>query len=148
MPLVQNPLQPVALSASYGAGHAPNGFAHQDSITPLPRTRGGLPPRALKRVHEYIEAHLEENIGIQILANIVGLSMFHFARAFKQSKGLTPHDYLIECRVRRAQDLLANTNLSLSEIAMAAGFADQSHCTRRFRERVGVTPSDYRWSMR
>ena len=112
------------------------------------RIRGGLPPRALKRVREYIEDHLEETISIEALARIVGLSMYHFARAFKQSEGLTPHDYLLQCRVRRAQELLANTDLPLSEIALASGFSDQSHCARRFRERVGITPSSYRWSMR
>ena len=110
--------------------------------------RGGLPPRALRRVREYIEAHLEQTISIEALAGIVGLSKYHFARAFKQSEGLTPHDYLLQCRVRRAQELLANTDLPLSEIALASGFSDQSHCARRFRERVGVTPSSYRWSMR
>jgi transcriptional regulator GlxA family with amidase domain len=112
------------------------------------RIRGGLPPRALRRVREFIEAHLEQNISIQALATIAGLSMYHFARAFKQSEGMTPHDYLVQCRVRRAQDLLAGTDLPLSEIALASGFADQSHCARRFREHVGVTPSSYRWSMR
>ena len=85
-----------------------------------PRIRGGLPPRALRRVREYIEAHLEETISIDALAGIVGLSKYHFARAFKQSEGLTPHDYLLQCRVRRAQELLANTDLPLSEIALAA----------------------------
>ena len=113
-----------------------------------PRIRGGLPPRALRRVREYIEAHLEETISIDALAGIVGLSKYHFARAFKQSEGLTPHDYLLQCRVRRAQELLANTDLPLSEIALASGFSDQSHCARRFRERVGITPGRYRWSMR
>ena len=98
-----------------------------------PRIRGGLPPRALRRVREYIEDHLEETISIEALAGIVGLSMYHFARAFKQSEGLTPHDYLVRCRVRRAQDLLASTDLPLSEIALASGFSDQSHCARRFR---------------
>jgi transcriptional regulator GlxA family with amidase domain len=112
------------------------------------RIRGGLPPRALRRVREFIEAHLEQNISIHALATIAGLSMYHFARAFKQSEGMTPHDYLVQCRVRRAQDLLAATDLPLSEIALASGFADQSHCARRFREHVGVTPSSYRWSMR
>jgi len=99
-------------------------------------------------VREFIEAHLEQNISIQALAATAGLSMFHFARAFKQSEGMTPHDYLVQCRVRRARDLLAATDLPLSEIALAAGFADQSHCARRFREHVGVTPSSYRWSLR
>jgi len=113
-----------------------------------PRIRGGLPPRALRRVREYIEDHLEETISIEALAGIVGLSMYHFARAFKQSEGLTPHDYLVQRRVRRAQELLASTDLPLSEIALASGFSDQSHCARRFREHVGITPSSYRWSMR
>ncbi len=113
-----------------------------------PRIRGGLPPRALRRVREFVEAHLEENISIQALASIAGLSMYHFARAFKQSEGMTPHEYLIQCRVRRAKDLLAATDLPLSEIALASGFSDQSHCARRFREHVGVTPSSYRWSTR
>jgi transcriptional regulator GlxA family with amidase domain len=113
-----------------------------------PRIRGGLPPRALRRVREYIENHLEETISIEALARIVGLSMYHFARAFKQSEGLTPHDYLLRRRVRRAQELLASTDLPLSEIALASGFSDQSHCARRFREHVGITPSSYRWSMR
>src|SRR6516165_7954355 len=105
-----------------------------------PRIRGGMPPRALRRVREYIEAHLEETISIEALAGIGRLSKYHFARAFKQSEGLTPHDYLLQCRVRRAQELLANTDLPLSEIALASGFSDQSHCARRFRERVGITP--------
>jgi transcriptional regulator GlxA family with amidase domain len=112
------------------------------------RIRGGLPPRALQRVREYIDAHLENTISIQALAAIVGLSMYHFARAFKQSAGMTPHDYLVARRVKRAQELLVDTDLPLSEIALASGFADQSHCARRFRERVGVSPSSYRWAMR
>ena len=119
------------------------------TVVPLrSRIRGGLPPRALRRVREFIKAHLEANISIRVLANIAGLSMYHFARAFKQSEGMTPHEYLVKCRVQRAKDLLAGTDLPLSEIALAAGFADQSHCARRFREQVGVTPSSYRWSLR
>ena len=113
-----------------------------------PRIRGGLPPRALRRVRDFIETHLEETISIQALADIAGLSMFHFARAFKQSEGVTPHEYLVHCRVRRAKDLLTGSKLPLSEIALASGFSDQSHLARRFREHVGVTPSSYRWSTR
>ena len=112
------------------------------------RSRGGLPPGALRRVREYVEVHLEKNISLQMLASTAGLSMSHFARAFKQSQGVPPHEYLVRCRVRRVQELLATTDLPLSEIARASGFSDQSHCTRRFREQVGITPSGYRWSMR
>jgi len=129
--------------AAQGPGVTSQGVAVQ-----LRLHRGGLPPRALQRVREFIEAHLEENISIQTLADIAGLSMCHFARAFKQSEGMTPLDYLVQCRVRRAQELLARTDLPLSQIAIAVGFADQSHCARRFREHVGLTPSRYRWSMR
>ena len=113
-----------------------------------PRIRGGLPPRALRKVREFIEANIDQKIGIDALARAVGLSMFHFARAFKQSEGVTPHGYLVRRRVSRAKELLAGTDLPLSEIAVAVGFSDQSHCARRFREHVGVCPRDYRWSMR
>src|SRR6516162_5663050 len=64
--------------------------------SPAP-VRGGLPPRALQRVRQYVDAHLNEKISVQSLANIAGLSLYHFARAFKQSEGLTPHDYLVQC---------------------------------------------------
>ncbi len=110
--------------------------------------RGGLSPRALRRVREYVSAHLDENISIKALASMVGLSRFHFSRAFKQSAGVTPQRYLLMCRVKRVQELLATTELPLSQIALGAGFADQSHCSRRFHELVGVTPRRYRWLTR
>ena len=116
-------------------------------LTGIP-SRGGLPPRVLRRVREYIAAHLQKNISIRMLADVAGLSMFHFARTFKQSEGVTPHRFLLQSRLRRVQELLANTELPLSQIAIAAGFSDQSHCARRFREFVGVTPRRYRWSTR
>ena len=138
------PQQPLSGHLALSA----TGVAASTVVQLRPRIRGGLPPRALRRVREFIEAHLEENISIQALASVAGLSMYHFARAFKQSEGMAPHEYLIQCRVQRAKDLLAETDLPLSEIALASGFSDQSHCARRFREHVGVTPSSYRWSTR
>jgi transcriptional regulator GlxA family with amidase domain len=110
--------------------------------------RGGLTPRAHRRVREHIEAHLDHRISIQDLAGIAGLSMHHFARAFKQSEGVSPHNYLLQRRIQRARALLASTDVAISVIAVACGFSDQSHCSRRFKERVGVTPRRYRWSMR
>jgi AraC-like DNA-binding protein len=112
------------------------------------RARGGLPPGVLRRVRDYIETHLAENIGLETLAATADLSMFHFARAFKQSQGMTPHAYLLQRRIERAQELLTGTELPLSVIALATGFSDQSHLARQFRERVGMAPSAFRWSKR
>jgi AraC family transcriptional regulator len=110
--------------------------------------RGGLPPSVLRRVREYIEAHLEKNVSLEVLAGVAGLSTSYFARAFKQSEGVAPHDYLMRRRVHRALELLAGTDLPLSAIAHASGFSDQSHFARRFRQHSGVTPSRYRWLTR
>ena len=112
------------------------------------RIRGGIPPMTLRRVCDYIEAHLEENISNAMLAAIAGVSIFHFVREFKQSEGLSPHKYVMRRRVERSMELLAGTDLPLVKIAAAAGFSDQSHLARRFREYAGVCPRDYRWSTR
>ncbi|MDH2385515.1 AraC family transcriptional regulator [Bradyrhizobium sp. CER78] len=109
--------------------------------------RGGIPPRVLRRIREYIDANIEQRISVETLARLADLSVCYFVRAFKQSVGLTPHDYVIRRRVERTMKLLSDTNLSLSEIALAAGFADQSHCARRFRQHVGMSPRDFRWSI-
>jgi len=115
---------------------------------PAVRTRGGLSPATLRRVCEYVDTHLDEKISIDDLAEVAGLSSFHFARAFKHSQGVSPHAYIVQRRIERTLQLLAETDLPLSEIALATGFADQSHCARRFREHTGVRPRDYRWSTR
>jgi len=121
--------------------------ADRTDIRPTGFTRGGLPPRVLRRVREYIDAHIEKRIGVEVLANLANLSVCYFVRAFKQSVGVTPHDYLIRRRVERTMELLSDTDMPLSQIALAAGFADQSHCARRFRQHVGMSPRDYRWSI-
>ncbi|MCC8954184.1 helix-turn-helix transcriptional regulator [Bradyrhizobium sp. Pear77] len=109
--------------------------------------RGGLPPRVLRRIRDHVDANIEQRISVEALARLANLSVCYFVRAFKRSVGLTPHDYLIRRRVERTMEMLSHTNLSLSEIALAAGFADQSHCARRFRQHVGMSPRDYRWSI-
>ena len=113
----------------------------------IPHNRGGLSPKTLRRVQDHIAANLGQKVTNQALAEVAKLSPSHFARAFKDSQGVAPHRYILECRVKRTQELLA-TDLSLSEIAVEVGFSDQSHLTRWFREFVGVTPGSYRWSMR
>lgn len=104
-------------------------------------SRGGLPPGRTHRICEYIESHLHENVALDALAEIAGLSVHHFARAFRQSVGIPPHGYLVQRRVERARHLLRKTDLPLSEIALAAGFSDQSHFARHFRRLTGTSPS-------
>jgi AraC-like DNA-binding protein len=119
----------------------------RQQATPSP-ARGGLPPAAMRRVREHVEAHLSESMDLAELAAIAGLSVYHFARAFKQTAGVAPHHYLVHRRVERAQEMLARSGLPLSEIALAAGFSDQSHLARHFRQRLGMTPGQFRWSHR
>jgi AraC-like DNA-binding protein len=120
-------------------------FRRPQSSTP---SVGGLTPRSLQRIREYIEVHLTENIELEALADIAGLSKWHFARAFKQSVGTPPHCYVIQRRLELARELLAETDLSLAQIALQSGFSDQSHFSRRFRMFFGATPRSFRWSKR
>jgi len=123
-------------------------LASLPSLAPAPQARGGLPPAAMSRVRGYIEAHLNDSIELVQLSAVAGLSVFHFARQFKQSAGVTPHYYLVGRRIERAKELLAGTDLSLSEIAFATGFSDQSHLTRHFRQMIGMAPGQFRRSLR
>ena len=141
-------LAPIATAPRPAAPTPLGAPGHIALPSPVAPRRGGLPPNARRRVLEYVALHLEEKVTIECLARIADLSPFHFARAFKQSIGVAPHDYLIRLRVKRVMELLAETDLTVSAIAHEVGFSDQSHCARRFREYVGVSPADYRWSMR
>ena len=115
------------------------------SSAPGGHIRGGLPPRTVRRISEYIDNNIEQRITVEVLANLASLSVSYFVRAFKQSTGVTPHDYLMRRRVQLTIQLLADTGMSLSAIAHAAGFVDHSHFARRFRHHVGMSPRDYRW---
>jgi len=115
---------------------------------PLVPSRGGLPPVLTQRICEHIESHLEQKIGLEALAAMAGLSTHHFARAFHQSVGMPPHSYLLSRRLDRAERMLRETQLPLSEIAIATGFSDQSHLARHFRRRTGMSPRLARWKDR
>jgi AraC-like DNA-binding protein len=124
------------------------GSINVSTLPPAPQAWGGLSPGAMRRVREYVEVHLGESIDLSILAGVAGLSVHHFARQFKQSTGMTPHVYLTQKRVERAQEMLAQTDLPLAEIAFAVGFFDQGHLARHFRHLLGKTPREFRWSQR
>jgi AraC family transcriptional regulator len=106
--------------------------------------RGGLAGWQKKKVSDYIEDHLDEEIPLQQLADIAQLSRYHFARAFKQSFGAPPHRYHMSRRMERAKSLLQVRARSVTEVGMMLGFAETSSFTTSFRRSVGVTPSDYR----
>ena len=110
--------------------------------------RGGLPARVVRRVREHIEGNIDRQMQVAALAELANLSVCYFARAFKQSVGFTPHDYLIRRRLERTKQLLLGSNMPISEIALAVGFSDQSHCSRRFRQYVGTSPREYRRAAR
>jgi AraC-like DNA-binding protein len=113
------------------------------SIAPPPVT-GGLSSGALRRVRAYVDAHLGSAIEVRTLSGIAGLSLWHFARSFKTSVGMTPRAYLLLRRVEHARDLLTQSDLPLAQIALASGFCDQSHFSRSFRQHVGVSPLAFR----
>jgi AraC family transcriptional regulator len=110
-----------------------------------PQPRGGLPRRRLRAALEYIEEHLDTEIALEDLSAVVHLSAYHFARLFKASTGLPPHQYVITRRVERAKRLLrGGDDLSLAQVAARVGFWDQGHFTRHFKRLVGVTPGRFR----
>ncbi len=102
--------------------------------------RSGLPPASLARVLDFIEAHLGDPLTLERLAGVAGFSPSHFTSLFRRATGLAPHQFLMERRVERARVLLSGTRLPISEVAVLAGFADQSHLTRTFKRLAGVTP--------
>jgi AraC family transcriptional regulator len=109
--------------------------------------RGGLASWQQRVVTEYIEAHLAEPISLATLADLAGLSTYHFCRAFKQSFGLPPHRYHTSRRIEHAKNLLAKHALSVTDIGMSVGFAETSSFTAAFRKATGVTPSAYHRSL-
>jgi AraC family transcriptional regulator len=120
------------------------------NIIPLsmPVTRGGLAPWQLRRTKEMMCSRLDQAVPLAELARAVNLSPGHFVRAFKQSTGQPPHRWLVEQRIEKAKQLLVNTSLSLAEIALACGFADQSHFGRVFSRVTHTSPGAWRRYLR
>lgn len=112
---------------------------------PVAVERADPSPAWLGRVVDHVEARLgEDGLSLAAMAAVAGLSPFHFSRAFKRATGVAPHRFVIRRRIARAKALLARPDVSLVEIAYAAGFANQAHFTTLFRLETGVTPLQYR----
>lgn len=106
--------------------------------------RGGLTPRQLSRVEQYIAGNISKEVSLMELANLAGLSRFHFIRAFKKSTGLAPYQFVIAKRVESAKQLLSKGQLSISEVTTAVGFNNSLQLNRAFRRLVGIAPIAYR----
>jgi AraC family transcriptional regulator len=110
----------------------------------LDQYKGGLSGTQLRRVLEYIDESLNQDLNGNSIAKVADLSKYHFGKAFRQSTGVSLHSYVLSRRLRRGQVLLAKSDLPLAAIAEAAGFSSQSHFTSVFSTRIGIPPGSYR----
>jgi AraC family transcriptional regulator len=104
----------------------------------------GLSRPALRRLVDYIEAHLGDDLSLDAMATEVGLSLFYLSRVFKDALGQSPHQYVLGRRVERAKELLRDTAEPIADVALSVGFSSQSHLSNWFRRVVGVSPGAYR----
>jgi AraC family transcriptional regulator len=114
--------------------------------SPQRSTGGGLSPRVQRLIKDFLREHdgLDQKVTPQLLADLVGVSRFHFTRAFKVSFGLPPHKYLLNLRLRKAADLLRDTRLPITDIALDVGFSCSSEFARAFKEAMEYTPREFR----
>ena len=146
LPVFDTPHRVSLLFADYVSlalgSHVAQAYGGMKSVVAL--RQGGLAAWQERRAKELISANLEGNLSTGDLARECSLSAGHFARAFRRSTGLSPHQWLVWCRVEKAQGLLRDGGLSLAEIARACGFADQSHFTRAYTRLRGISPGAWR----
>jgi AraC-like DNA-binding protein len=132
-----------AAEAAYGPP-APKSMERLPPARPVLYARGGLSGWQRQRVAEFIEANLAKTVRLAQLADLVALSPYHFARAFKVSFGVPPLRYHLERRMLRAKELLLAPDSSVTAVALAVGFAETGSFSAAFRRLSGVAPSRYR----
>ncbi len=104
----------------------------------------GLPKYKLRQAIAYIHEHLSEEISLEALAAYLNMSQYYFSHLFKQSLGISPYQYVLRQRVDKAKQLLKRRKLTLTDVALECGFANQTHFTKHFRKLTGITPRAYR----
>jgi AraC family transcriptional regulator len=120
---------------------------YTDAAADAGEFRGGLPIRQLRKVEDFINERLGEEIPTEKLAQLVELSPFHFSRVFKQTTGMSPLQFVTRERITRAQQLIRETSRSLIEIALEVGYTSPSHFAQVFRRVVGVTLTEFRGAL-
>lgn len=118
--------------------------AHTGVPTSFEPTMGGLAPHTLRRAIERLRSDSDADVSLAALASDVGLSRFHFCRAFKESTGLSPHAWLRQHRLEQAMNMLRDTDTSIVSVAAQLGYASQTAFTAAFKKLTGETPSDWR----
>jgi AraC family transcriptional regulator len=131
-------LQSLAISLSIHLG-----TQYQASGTSIYAPRGKLSSLQLQRVLEYCNASLHEDFGVDDLAAQVHLSAFHFSRLFKNTLSLAPHQFVLQLKIERAQQLIKRKTGSLSQIAYQLGFTDPAHFSNTFKKVTGLSPTQY-----
>lgn len=118
--------------------------AHGNLRKPLRTHKRGLAPHQLRRVTSFLIEHLDQDLTLLQLAAVAGLSAAYFSQLFRQSTGVSPHQFLMQVRIDRARELLRNPGSRILDVAIACGFQTQQHFARVFRDLNRITPSDYR----
>jgi AraC family transcriptional regulator len=136
-------LRPSATDDWQDWAQALAGRVHADQLSGA-SSAGALTGRRLRLLDEFIDAGLSGPLSVQDMAQLLTLSEGFFTRACKQTLGKSPHSYLIDRRLGRARDLLRDRTRSLSDIALACGFASQAHMATVFKQRLGISPGELR----
>jgi AraC family transcriptional regulator len=104
----------------------------------------GLTQQQMRRLTDFVQAHLGQDLSLEALAQQTGFSPYYFARLFRMTTGASPHQFVMQQRIERAQQLLKKTDTPLAQVALESGFANQSHLTHAFKRNFGLTPRAYR----
>ena len=117
---------------------------HAIGLRPVQMYRSGLGSARLRRVKEFVDARMEDDLSLDDMARSVDLSTAHFARMFRKSTGETPHQFVLRQKIERARVMLRSPNARILDVAITCGFKTQQHFAQVFRDVCGVSPTEYR----